>query len=67
MLGFKEHERLGDGARTAPWKIRLSRAVNRAAPLAILLVYAIVFSLLFHVALNDTPAYDPSSILPVSP
>ena len=31
MLGFKEYERFGDGAWTAPWKIRLSRAVKTAA------------------------------------
>jgi hypothetical protein len=67
MLGSKEYERFGDGAWTAPWKIRLWRAVKKAAPLAILLVYAIAFSLLFHAALNATPGFDPSSILPAGP
>jgi hypothetical protein len=32
-----------------------------------LLAYAIVFSLLFHAALNATPGYDPSSILLIGP
>jgi hypothetical protein len=67
MLGFKEYERFGDGAWTALRRIRLSRAVKKAAPLAVLLAYAIVFSLLFHAALNATQGYDPSSILLIGP
>jgi hypothetical protein len=67
MLSFTEYERFGDGAWIGSWKIRLSRAVKKAAPLAILLAYAIVFSLLFHAALNATPGYDPSSILLIGP